>query len=41
MVETTEQIKEHQNELNRLQITRDVLIRRIYELEKKEGHHDK
>mgnify|MGYP006993784287 CR=1 FL=1 len=41
VVEITEQIKEYQNELNRLQITRGVLINRIYELEKKEGHYDK
>ena len=41
VVKITEQIKEYQNELNRLQITRGVLINRIYELEKKEGHYDK
>ena len=39
VVKITEQIKEYQNELNRLQITRGVLINRIYELEKKEGHY--
>ena len=34
VIDITNQIKDHQNELNRLEITRGILIKRIYELEK-------
>lgn len=36
VIDITNQIKGHQNELNRLEITRGILIKRIYELEKEE-----
>jgi archaellum component FlaC len=36
VIDITNQIKDHQNELNRLEITRGILIKRIYELEKEE-----
>lgn len=36
VIDITNQIKDHQNELNQLEITRGILIKRIYELEKEE-----
>lgn len=36
VIDITNQIKDHQNELNRLEITRGILIKRIYKLEKEE-----
>lgn len=36
-VNITNQINEHKNEINKLEITRDIIFKKIYELERKEN----